>query len=469
MATTRTTRPRQVLLLTAAAVFMAYLDLTIVNVAFPAIQEDFQGASLATLSWVLNGYATVFAALLIPAGRLGDRFGRRRAFLAGLLVFTAASGLCALATTPEVLIAARVVQAVGAALLIPSSLGLLLPEFPPGQRATTVAKWGAVGGIAVAAGPSLGGLLVQQAGWRWAFLINLPIGLAVALAGRRVLTERRDPDGGRPDALGAALLTGAIGALTLAIVKVPEWGWQRGQPLGWFAVALLALAVYRSRRHPTPVLDTSLLRVRAFAVASAATLVFNLGLSALFLGTVLFLTSVWGYSVLGAGLALSAGPLASAVVAVPAARLAGRVGPGLVAAGGSLLFAAGTASFILSLSAEPRYGGRLLPGLLASGVGLGMTIPVLAGAAVATLPAERLATGTAVVTMARQVGGILGVAILVAVLGTPDAADVGAAFDRAWAVMAAAGLASALLSLTLGRASGGRQVTRDLATTGAPT
>jgi hypothetical protein len=132
--------------------------------------------------------------------------------------------------------------------------------------------------------------------------------------------------------LGAALLTGAIGALTLAIVKVPEWGWQRGQLLGWFAVALLGLTAYRSRRHPTPVLDTSLLRVRAFAIASAASLVFNLGLSALFLGTVLFLTGVWGYSVLGAGLALSA-------------------------AGGSLLFAAGTASFILSLSAEPRYGG----------------------------------------------------------------------------------------------------------------
>lgn len=460
MATTSRARQRQVLLLTAAAVFMAYLDLTIVNVAFPAIQQDFQDASLATLSWVLNGYATIFAALLIPAGRLGDRFGRRRAFLAGLVMFTAASGLCALAATAEVLIAARVAQAVGAAFLIPSSLGLLLPEFPTHQRATTVAKWGAVGGVAVAAGPSLGGLLVEQAGWRWAFLVNLPIGLLVALAGRRLLTEHRDPTGSRPDVLGAALLTGGIGTLTLAIVKTPDWGWQRGQLLGWFAGALLAWAVYRSRRHPTPVIETSLLRVRTFAAASAATMAFNLGLSALFLGSVLFLTGVWGYSVLGAGLALSAGPLASAVVAVPAAHLAGRIGPRLVAAGGSLLFAAGTASWVLALSAEPHYTSRLLPGLLAGGIGLGMAIPVLAGAAVATLPAGRLATGTAVVTMARQVGGVLGVAILVAVLGPPDADA--AAFDGAWVLMTAAGLASALLSLTLGRVHPDRRVTRDL-------
>jgi EmrB/QacA subfamily drug resistance transporter len=463
MATTGRARQRQVLLLTAAAVFMAYLDLTIVNVAFPAFQRDFQQASLVTLSWVLNGYAIVFAALLVPAGRLGDRFGRRRAFLAGLAIFTAASGLCALATTPEVLIAARVAQAVGAAFLIPSSLGLLLPEFPPHQHAVTVAKWGAVGGIAVAAGPSLGGLLVQQAGWRWAFLINLPIGLLVALASRRLLVEHRDPAGGRPDAVGAALLTGGIGALTLAIVKTPDWGWQRGQLLGWLAGALLAWAVHRSRRHPTPVIETSLLRVRTFAMASAATLLVNLGLSALFLGSVLFLTGVWGYSVLGAGLALSAGPLASAVVAVPAARLADRIGHRLVAGGGSLLFAAGTASWMLSLSAEPQYTSRLLPGLLAGGIGLGMTIPILAGAAVATLPAGRLATGTAVVTMARQVGGVLGVAILVAVLGTPDASDISAAFDRAWILMTAAGLASALLSLTLGRVHSDGPVTRDLA------
>src|SRR5215212_8342996 len=187
-------------------VFMAGLDLFIVNVAFPDIRRDFDGTSLAGLSWVLNAYAIVFAALLVPAGRISDRAGRKRGFLGGLGLFLAASAACAAAPTVEVLVAARIVQAAGAAFMVPTSLGLLLPEFPPEQRATAVGAWAAVGGVAAAAGPPLGGLLVE-ASWRWVFLVNVPIGLATMVVAARVLREHREPAGTpRPDLLGAVLL-----------------------------------------------------------------------------------------------------------------------------------------------------------------------------------------------------------------------------------------------------------------------
>ena len=185
----------KVLAVTAVAVFMGFLDVTIVNVAFPDIERDFTEASRADLSWVLNAYNIVFAALLVPAGRLADLLGRRRMFLIGVAAFVAASALCGLAPSPEWLVGARVVQAAAGAILVPTSLALLLPEFPPERRATAVAIWSATGAVAAALGPSLGGVLVDQAGWRWVFFLNVPIGLAALVPARRVLHEARDPDG----------------------------------------------------------------------------------------------------------------------------------------------------------------------------------------------------------------------------------------------------------------------------------
>src|SRR3954467_3902769 len=203
----------------SVAVFMSSLDLFIVNIAFPDMQADFGGTSLASLSWVLNAYAIVFAALLVPAGRSADRLGRRRSFLGGLAVFTLASALCAAAPSVGLLVAARVLQAVGAAAVFPPSLALVLPEFPPRERRTAVAAWAAVGAVAAAAGPPVGGVLVQ-AGWQLVFLGNVPIGLAVLVFAVRILREAREPAGTpRPDLGGAALLTAAIATLALGIVK----------------------------------------------------------------------------------------------------------------------------------------------------------------------------------------------------------------------------------------------------------
>src|SRR3954470_10676749 len=218
-------RPWKVLAVVSVAVFMVSLDLFIVNVAFPDIERDFAGTSVATVSWVLNAYAIVLAALMVVAGRYADRTGRRRAFLAGLLVFVAGSALCGAAPSVETLVAARVIQATGAALLLPTSLALLLPEFPPRQRAEAIGVWAAVGGVAAAFGPPVGGLLVE-ASWRWVFLVNLPVGLAGLWAASRTLHEVGESrDSARPDLAGAVMFAVAIGLLALGIVQGRDWGW----------------------------------------------------------------------------------------------------------------------------------------------------------------------------------------------------------------------------------------------------
>src|SRR5262245_13456417 len=213
---------------------MTFLDVTIVNIAFPDLEASFPGSSLAQLSWILNAYAIVFAAALVPAGRLADRFGRRRFFFAGLLVFLAASVVCGAAGSVEVLIGARVVQAVGGAMLVPASLALVLPEFPLERRATATALWGATGAVAAAAGPSLGGVLVDWQGWRAVFYVNLLIGLPAVVPARRILRESREPQMAFPDAVGAALLAAGVGALALGIVQGPSWHWGSARVIGSF-------------------------------------------------------------------------------------------------------------------------------------------------------------------------------------------------------------------------------------------
>src|SRR4051812_41000495 len=312
-------RKWQVLLVTSVAVFMSFLDVTIVNIAFPDIRASFPETSLSDLSWILNAYNIVFAALLVPAGRLADRTGRRRTFVAGLVLFLAASVAAGLAPTVEVLVAARVVQAVGAAALVPTSLALLLPEFPLAQRATATGIWGAMGAIAAALGPSLGGTLVNAAGWRWVFFVNLAIGLPALIPARRLLRESREPNPGpMPDAVGVALLVAGVALLSLGIVKGQEWGWGSARVVGTLGAAVLVLVLFalRSSRHPAPVVEPALFRVRSFAVANAGAFAFALGFYAFLLGNVLFLTGVWHYSVLTAGFAMTPGPLMAAVGAV---------------------------------------------------------------------------------------------------------------------------------------------------------
>ncbi len=430
-------------------VFMASLDLFIVNIAFPSIGRHFGGASLASLSWILSGYAIVFAALLVPAGRWADAFGRKRAFLIGLGIFVVASTACALAPSVGLLIAARVLQAAGGALMLPTSLGLMLPEFEPHERHAGIGVWAATGGIAAAAGPPLGGLLVQ-ADWRLVFLVNVPIGLLGLLFGTRVLAERREVGAERPDLLGAAGLIVAVGALVLAIVEGQTWGWSSPAIIALLVLtgALLPAIWWRSERHIAPIVEPSMLRVRSYGIAVGASLLFFGGFGAMLLAGVLFLTSIWHESVLMAGLMLFPGPATATLFTVPSARLGARVGyriPGLI---GSALFAAGSLWYITQTGEQPHYLSEYLPGLLIGGAGVGLVIPTLTGAGASSLAPARFATGAAVLTMGRQIGAALGVALLVAVLGTrvSSAAD----FHTAWLISVAGGLAAGVALAALG-------------------
>src|SRR3954452_648283 len=446
----------KVLIVVSAAVFMASLDLFIVNIAFPAIERDFGGTSLASLSWVLNAYAIVFAALLVPAGRTADRLRRKRSFIAGLVLFTVASALCAAAPNVELLIGARVLQAVGAASLFPTSLALLLPEFPASERRTAVSIWAAVGGVAAAAGPPIGGLLVQ-AGWQLALLVNVPIGIVLLVAAVRVLSETREPKGTpAPDLGGAALLTAAIGSLTFGIVKAADWGWGDGRTLGLFVGAVLLLAAFwrRSTTHPAPIVEPKLLEVRSFALANAGALLFFMAFGAMLLAGVLFLTSVWHESVLRAGLQIAPGPAMAAVFAVPAGLLAARVGERVTGAAGALLFAAGGAWWVSRIGATPDYAATFLPGMLIGGAGVGLVIPSLTSAATSALPPDRFATGSAVLAMSRQIGVALGVAVLVSLVGTPSPEHAVDGFKDGYTFLTLAALAAAVAIGSIGRLGG---------------
>jgi EmrB/QacA subfamily drug resistance transporter len=433
------------------AVFMASLDLFIVNIAFPQISKDFAGTSLGSLSWVLNAYAIVFAALLIGAGRWSDAVGRKRAFLLGMGLFTAASAACAAAPSAAFLVGARALQAAGAALLMPASLGLLLPSFPPARRHVAIGVWAAVAGVAAAAGPPLGGLLVQ-ASWRWVFLVNVPVGLVTLAVGWRALREIRHPDPIRADLVGAGILTLGIGAAIVAIVKGPDWGWTSAPIVALFvlALAMLGALVRRSTTHPAPIVEPDLLRVRAFRTATLGSLLFFVAFTAMLLASVLFLTEVWRRDILTTGLMIAPGPALAALFAIPGARLGARFGPGPVGAAGAALFALGGAIWLARLGTGVHYATDYLPSIVIGGAGVGLVLPSLTSAAVAALPPARLATGIAVQTTGRQIGSALGVAVLVAVLGTAGPAH---DFAGAWTLMIISAVAAALTLARLGRAA----------------
>jgi EmrB/QacA subfamily drug resistance transporter len=409
------------------AVFMSSLDLFIVNLAFPYIGRQYPGTSLSSLSWVLNAYTIVFAAVLVPAGRWADRIGRRRVFIAGLAAFSLGSLLCGLAPGVPELIGARVIQAVGAGLMVPASLSLLLAVVSAQARPQALGTWSALGALGAALGPVIGGSLVQI-NWRWVFWINLPVGVAAIVLAVRLVPESKDDRVlGRPDVIGAGLLAAAVGLVALALVKAPGWGWGSAAFIGvlFAALACGAAMVARSRRHHSPVIELELLRSRSFSGAFAASILYYAGFGAFVLNSVEFLTGVWHYSAVVAGLAIAPGPLMvlpfARVVAPRAAAWLG--GPGRVAVIGCVVNAGGQLLWYTQIQAQPAYLTHLLPAQLLGGAGVGLTIPSLLAAGSASLTPARFGTGSGILNTGRQVGTVLGVAGLVAILAHISRAD----------------------------------------------
>lgn len=448
---------RTVLLVASFGAFLAFLDATIVNVAFPSIQESFPQSSISSLSWILNAYSIVFAAFLVVSGRLADLIGRRWAFTTGVLVFTVASAICAAAGSVGFLVGARVIQALGAAILVPASLALVVQAFPPGKRSHAVGLWGASAALASGLGPPIGGALVEYGGWRWAFIVNIPIGLAALWAGRHLLVESRAPGRRRtPDLRGAVLSALTLGLFTLGLVKGGDWGWTSLATLGCFAGAVLLFVgfVLSSRAARTPLIDPALLRIRSFAVGNTATIVGSAGFYAYLLCNILWLQLVWHYSVLVSGLAVVPGAVVAAILAAVLGPIAQKRGYRLVIIPGAIIWALAYVWYATKVPVTPDFLGAWLPGQILSGIGVGMTLPVLGSAALAAVPGGRFATASAVNSSARQIGAVFGIAILVIIIGNPTKAAPQTVVDslrHGWVFASIAFALTAVVALFLGK------------------
>jgi EmrB/QacA subfamily drug resistance transporter len=444
--------PTLVLVIVCAGVVLASLDLFIVNVALPDIARDLHTRDLSSLSWVLNGYAIVYAAMLVLLGRISESHRRENGFLIGVALFTLASAACGAADDLTMLVVFRIIQAIGAALLTPTSLSLVLATTAPERRHGAVRAWTAIGGLAAALGPVVGGVLVA-ASWRWVFLVNVPIGiLAVAVGWKRLpgVTGHPVP---RPDALGAVLVTGGVALLTLGLVKGNDWGWGSAATVGCLAAAMVALGLFalHCARHHNPLIDGALFKVRTFSGSSLVAIVFSIAFGAMLLSIVLWDQNVWGWSALRTGLTVAPGPLMVPLFSfLIAGRLIARFGPGPVIGAGATVFAAGAAWWALAAGLTPDYAGDMLGGMLLTGIGVGLTLPTFMATGASSLPPQSFATGSAVVNMLRQVGLAVGVAVLVAVLGTPSSpAGALSAYRHGWEMIAGVSLLAALSGIVL--------------------
>ena len=412
MSTTRRTSQVMTLLVTCFGLFMVLLDASIVNVALPTIQADLH-AQLSDLQWVVDAYTLPFAALMLTAGTLGDRFGRKRLFLGGLVLFVLGSLLCGLAPTLGWLLVGRAVQGAGAAALMPGSLAVLVAAFPePRARAQAIGIWAGVSGVALAAGPLVGGVLIQLSSWPAIFFVNLPVGVVALALGWPLLSESRNPKAQRLDLPGQVLVTGALVCVILALIESSSYGWTSPLILGLFAGAAVCLAAFLvvESKVREPMLPLGLFRSPVFSVANVAGLLLFFVMMGTFFFVTQFLQAVQGYTALEAGLRTLPTTAGIFLVAPLAGTLTARLGPRLPSALGALL--AGIALLlVLRMEPDSSYGTLWWNfGLL--GIGFGLMISPLAAAVLSATPRERAGLGSSVNNTSRQVGGALGVAVL---------------------------------------------------------
>lgn len=436
-------------LATAASAFMlTSINVTGTNIAFPSIEAEFSDTARSTLAWALSGYGIVLASFMVLGGRIADRTGRRRVFFIGLGVFLVGSLGCAAAPAAWAFIAGRVVQGLGGALLVPSSLAMVLPLFPASRRTSAVATWAASGSVGAAIAPSLSAFVVDLTSWRFVYLLAVPVIVAVAFAGPRLLAESSDPSstGTRLDLLGVPVGTAAIGLLALSIIQGPSWGWLGAGTLAALggAAVLFPLFIVRSLRHPAPLLDLRMFKVRTVWSANLANVFMSMMGLSIWLVWPLFLTQIWGYSLLEAGLAITPGPVCSAFVGVLAGRLADRHGPRVLIAVGSVFPILSMLWMVWRFGPEHHYFSVFLPATVLFSLGFGLTFSPLNGAALRGVEPAVFGQVNAAFNTVRNLGGALGVAIVVALLGNARPIPF-ARFDHTFFAMAFLGLVPPLV------------------------
>jgi EmrB/QacA subfamily drug resistance transporter len=397
---------------------MIMLDNTVVNVALPSIRKDL-GIGLSELEWVVNAYALTFGVLLLIGGKLADMLGRRAIFITGLMIFTLSSLACGLATNPEVLIAARTVQGIGAALMNPATLSIITATFPPRQRGMAIGIWAGVSALALAIGPLVGGLLTEKISWSWIFFINVPIGVLGVLAARVFIDETKDSSAEqRLDLPG--LLTSGLGlfALTFGLIETNHHAWTSTIVVSMLllGVVLLAVFVLLELRQRLPMLDLSLFRNRTFAGANAAMLLVGLAMFGIFFFTSLFVQNILGFSAIETGASFLPMTVLIILVAPVAGRISDQVGPRWLMGAGMVLLSASLLLFG-RLETDSTFWG-LLPAMLVGGFGMAITMAPTTSAAMGSVPVDKAGVGSAVINSMRQVGGSVGIAVMGALVAT---------------------------------------------------
>lgn len=406
-----------VLLTMCFALFMAMLDNTVVNVALPTISDEL-GAGVSGLQWIVDGYVLAFASFLLTGGIVGDRYGRKRTFIAGLVVFTIASLLCGLAGSTGQLVAFRFLQGIGAALLMPGTLAILTATFPPHERAQAIGIWAGVSGLALALGPTAGGWLIEHTGWESVFFLNVPIGVLGVVAAMRFVTETRDPHPRRLDVPGLLLGSGALVAVTYGLIEANEKGWDDPLIVGCLAAAgALAVGfVAWERRTASPMMPLALYRIPAFATGNLIAFAISFAMFGTFFFSSLYYQLIRGYSAFEAGIRML--PITGMIVLIApqAGRAAQKLGSrapltfGLTTAGAGLLL-------LSRVGAETPY--LLVAGALATmGIGMASTMTPMTAAVMSAVGVERAGLGSAMTNTSREVGGVFGVALLGALLTT---------------------------------------------------
>ena len=427
-----TRQGRAVLLATVLGSGIAFLDGTVVNVALPTIAEDLD-AGISGLQWILDGYLVTLSALLLLGGSLGDLFGRRKVFVAGLIGFTIASVLCGLAPNIGALVAARALQGLAAAMLVPGSLAILAASFAPEDRARAVGAWSGLAGVASAIGPFLGGWLIDAASWRYIFLINVPLAAVAVVVTLREVPESMDVGADRhPDVLGAAAVSLGLGGVAYALIEAPGGVSVDVVVAGVVGVlALVAFLVIESRVR-APMLPLELFRSRQFSGANATTLAVYAALTGVMFLLVLHLQLVLGYSALEAGAALL--PITVLLLALSArtGALAQRIGPRLPMTAGPLLVSAGLL-LLAGVGAGDRYPTGVLPALVVLGLGLALTVAPLTAAVLAAVEERHVGVGSGVNNAVARVAGLLAVALLPVLVGLDLAGDDAASFTAGYA------------------------------------
>mgnify|MGYP001163777806 FL=1 len=449
----RSPRGGPTLAIASLAAMATYLDSSVLFVAFPDITDSFTEATTSMLSWVLNAYTITFAALLIPAGKLADRVGPKRALLVGALIFTAASMACGLSPSIEILIFARIIQGLGAAVLVPSSLALVLAAYPREKLPQVVAIWGAMGAFSAALGPSVGGVIVNGLGWRWIFFMNLPIGVVTLILGTKYLRESRNADVQIPSLTGVALVAVAAGAISFAIVNSDAAGWASATTLtiALIGIAILMLFVAHQKQTAAPTLDLDLFALTNFRWGIIAMFIYAISFGAMFFGSLLFMVEVWQYSILKAGFAIAPGPALVAILAALFGKLALRVGQRPLILMGGLLLTVSAFYWLVALSFEPNYWVGFVPPFTIVAISIALIFPQVTSIAAQALPPDRSGVGSAAIQAVRQFGQTFGVALTLAFVGNTSYArrELYGHFDQIWWTLAILGVLTTLCGLPM--------------------